>query len=343
MSNGSGAKRRWDRLRHMFRERGAANSALEILSGQCNHLSRATRRLSARLSHFGAARFPHPWRRAVLARNRELAGSLAGRRAFVVATGPSAARLDLGRLRGEIVIAANESYEMLARHGVTPFAVALIDPIYGTRHEGYERFLRTLADYSRSHDTIILLDLALYPGFEAQRVFAGARVHCLDFAGDMVDMAPLGAGFRLDLTRTLPGMYTVSHAAAAAALGCGAQDVYLLGVDLDYILTPHQPMRHGYGANVYNDHDSKTMLQSYAREKGWDYADILHHVSRQQRSFAVLAEIARRNGQRLANATPGGLLETLPRVAFEGLFSDLHPQPDAGDRDRKPPSSAMTE
>jgi hypothetical protein len=85
------------------------------------------------------------------------------------------------------------------------------------------------------------------------------------------------------------------------------------------------------------------MLQSYAREKGWDYADILHHVSRQQRSFAVLAEIARRNGQRLANATPGGLLETLPRVAFEGLFSDLHPQPDAGDRDRKPPPSAMTE
>jgi hypothetical protein len=343
MSNASGAKRRWDRLRHLLRERGAANSVLEILSGQCNHLSRAAKRLSARLSHFGAARFPHPWQRAVLARNRELANALAGRRAFVVATGPSVARIDLRRLRGEIVIAANESYEMLARHGVTPLAVALIDPIYSSPHQGYERFLRALADHARAHGTIILLNLALYRSFEARRLFAGARVHYLDFAGDMVDMAPLGARFRLDLTRTLPGMYTVAHAAAAAALACGAQEVYLLGVDLDYILTPHEPMRHGYGANVYNDHDSITMLQSYAREKGWDYADILDHVSRQQRLFAVLAEIARRNGQRLANATPGGLLETLPRVAFEGLFSDLDPRPVAGDRDRKPPPSAMTE
>jgi hypothetical protein len=78
--------------------------------------------------------------------------------------------------------------------------------------------------------------------------------------------------------------------AAAAALACGASQVYLLGVDLDYISTPREAIKHGYGADIYSD--NATLLDVYARNKGWDYADILYHVHRQQRSFSILAEIA---------------------------------------------------
>lgn len=329
-------ERRRDRLRHLVRERGWAGALLEILGGQCGRAGRSMTRLAAQLSHAGAARCPHPQRRAVLARNNVLAGALEGQRAFVLATGPSAQMVEIGRLRGEAVIAANESFEMLARAGIKPFAVAVIDVAYGSDRERYLRFLHDLADYARSQDAALLLNLESRPFFEARGLFKGARAHYLDFAGDLVDLAPVGRDFRLDLTRALPGMYTVSHAAAAAALACGARHVYLLGVDLDYIAAPHEAVRHGYGANAYNDHDGRSALDIYAREYGWDYADILYHVHRQQRCFAVLGEIAGRNGQRLANATPGGLLETLPRVSFESLFADLDRPPDAVDGGRRP-------
>jgi hypothetical protein len=334
MMPGSGARHRWHRLRDIMRERGTAGGLIEILSGRMSHASRRLARCSARLSLLAATRYPQAQRRDVLARNGALAGALDGERVFVLATGPSATQLDLARLRGETVIAANESFQLLARNAIKPFAVAAIDTAYATEREQYLRFLADLGDYARAQDAIVLLNLDSRPFFEARGFFAGARVHYLDFAGDLVDLAPVPSKFRLDLTKALPGLYTVSHAAAAAALACGARNVYLLGVDLDYVLTPHAPVQHGYGANPYNDHDSRTTLEIYAREYGWDYADILYHVHRQQRCFAILAEIAARSGQRLANATPGGLLETLPRVSFESLFADLDPRPDAVDGDR---------
>ena len=53
----------------------------------------------------------------MLARNRVLTGALEGQRVFVLATGPSTAQLGLQRLRGETVIAVNESFGLLSRHG----------------------------------------------------------------------------------------------------------------------------------------------------------------------------------------------------------------------------------
>ena len=182
--------------------------------------------------------------------------------------------------------------------------------------------LTKIADYARANNTLIFLNIDSRVQHERTGVFHGLKVYYLDHAGDLVDLAPVKRSFRIDLAQVLPGLHTVSHFALAVALGCGAKQVYLLGVDLDQILTPHKPISHGYGANPYNDHDMLTTLEAFAREKGWEYTDILYHTFRQQQCFRILAEIAARNGQHVFNASPAGLLEVLPRVSFESIFTE---------------------
>jgi hypothetical protein len=179
---------------------------LEILSGLLRRAAIRTLRLSAWLSHIGAARYPRLQRREVLARNRELAGAFEGQRVFVLAAGSSAAQLDLRRLRGETVIAVNESFKMLGMSGVKPFAVAVVDAAYGSDREQAVRFMSDLSDYARRHENV-----DARPFFEAQTFFQGVRAHYLDLAGDLVDLAPLGTDFRLDLTRALPGLYGLAR------------------------------------------------------------------------------------------------------------------------------------
>ena len=313
---------RWQSLRKLLLSRSFSATLLQILSGRAKWLSFKLARLSGYLTYLSFARFPTAQHKVILSRNRELAGTLAGQRAFVVATGPSISQIDLGRLDGEFVIAVNESVEVLAKAGCRVSGIIFVDPEYSSGKHQYSRLLTNIADYARANNALIFLNIDSRVQHEKTGVFSGLKVYYLDHAGDLVDLAPVKPSFRIDLAQALPGLHTVSHFALAVVLGCGAKEVYLLGVDLDQILTPHEPIRHGYGANPYNDHDMLTTLEAYAREKGWDYTDILYQTFRQQRCFRILAEIAARNGQRVFNASPAGLLEVLPRVSFESIFTE---------------------
>jgi hypothetical protein len=313
---------RWVRLKELLLSRGLLATILQILSGRANRLSLKLARLSCYLTYASFARFSPAENKSILSRNRELTGSLIGRRAFVVATGPSISQVDLRRLDGEFVIAVNESVEALAKAGTRVSAIVVVDPVYSSGKHQYSCLLANIADYARAHNAPIFLNIDNRVQHERTGVFHGLKIYYLDHAGDLVDLAPLKPSYRIDLSQVLPGLHTVSHFALAVALGCGAKQVYLIGVDLDQIVTPYKPIRHGYGANQYNDHDGLTTLEAYAREKGWDYTDILYHTFRQQQCFRILGEIAARNGQHVFNASPAGLLEVLPRVSFESIFTE---------------------
>lgn len=306
-------------LRPLVAQRGRLWLALHLAAVQAGKLGRRLARSSARAEFRLAQRFLPDAQKRILAANQALLAALGGQRVFVLATGPSAADLDLSRLRGQRVIVANESYRLLRKSGVRPFAAMFIDVAYASGAQRYDAFLKDLADYARGEGVALMLNLADKAALDACGVFAGLEIYWLDFAGDLLDLSDSPAAEAFDLTRTLPGLFTVSHAAAAVALGAGAREVYLIGVDLDFIAAPDQPIRHAYGPNLYDDLDSHSAAAAYERSLKLDYPELLAFTARQQQCFKRLGQIAERRGQILANATPGGLLEAVPRVAFDSV------------------------
>ena len=114
--------------KNCFLSRGFAATILQLLSGRVNRLSLKLARLSGHLTYVSFARFSPAEYKAILSRNKELAGTLAGRRAFVVATGPSMLQIDLRRLHSEFVIAVNENFELLAKAGTRVSTIIVVDP-----------------------------------------------------------------------------------------------------------------------------------------------------------------------------------------------------------------------
>jgi hypothetical protein len=307
------------RFRQVLNESGWIGLGRRLAGRQLLRLAAETEKLARSItSPRDLGQYASPAMRRLLERNAELRGRHAGRRAFVLASGPSTLSLDLSRLNGEVVIAVNEMFERLLRERVMHPYLLMVDPVYFSGG-AYDRCLADLSTASSALDARVMLPAAA-AGKLDRGLFGHDRVNYAIQVGRFMDYPAFTAVPPLDFTKPLPGMYTVSHLAVALALFMGCTEVYLLGVDMDYIADPEQPIRHGYGDNPYNDHDRISAMEAYKRDAGWDYPALLRQAADQQAAFARLHEIAAANGQALFNATPGGCLSVLPRKAWAELF-----------------------
>lgn len=309
------------RFRQVLSESGWIGLGRRLAGRQLLHLAAATDRVARSITTpRNLDRYASSAMRVLLQRNAALRGCHAGRRAFVLASGPSTLALDVSRLDGEVVIAVNEMFVRLLRQRVSKPYLVMIDPVYFSGAAAYDR---CLADLSNASDELcghVVIPAAAAGALQSRGLFGHGRVHPVIEIGRLMDYPTAAAVPPLDFTKPIPTMYTVSHLAVALALYMGCAEVYLLGVDMDYIADPGQPIRHGYGENRYNDHDSLSALEAYQRDAGWDYPTLLRQAADQQAAFARLDEIARARGQQLFNATPGGCLSVLPRRAWAELF-----------------------
>src|SRR5689334_6790467 len=174
--------------------------------------------------------------RAVLAKlstNGILRGRHAGRRCFILCTGPSVRTQNLRRLAGELVIGVSSAY---------------LHPDYGSFRPAYHcvphmtfgifterdavRWLRDMDEHIGQAELILSdeqRDLV-----EAHHLMAGRSVHYLSLQGDVPTPK---SGSIPDLTRPVPRPQSVPIMALMVALYMGCREIYLLGTDHDHFLT----------------------------------------------------------------------------------------------------------
>jgi len=224
----------------------------------------------------------------------------AGRRGFVVGSGPSLNRMDLACLQGEITFVSNAFFLGLDTVGFRPTYLTVEDPLPA---EDYADELNALTGITKifAHD----LRFCLEPGPETVFVFFDR--YYLDwrhrsyprFSPDALDRVYWGG--------------TVAYMNLQLAWYMGLREVYLIGIDLDYTLPDHAEG----DVIVSREADVSHFHPDYfGPGKRWHDP----RVDRMARSFARAGEYFQTHGGALYNATVGGRLESLPRVDFANLF-----------------------
>jgi len=250
-----------------------------------------------------------------IAANRRFAGTMKGERCFVLATGPSIAEQDVAQLAGEHVIAVNEMFDYLPQRGLVPEHVILHDGAYFSG-ERREAFLRDLEAASRRLGFHVLASIRGARAIAESGRFEEERLSLFSEGGALLAWREAGREPPLDFTRTLPGLYSVTHAALAFAIWRGFSEISVMGVDLDYAFDGTAQLTRCYGESRYNDHATISAAEAFRRDLGWSMDDVRAQARRQIEAFEFLAELAAARGIRVWDATAKERLGAIPKRDF---------------------------
>lgn len=265
-------------------------------------IARACDRIAGRLE--GKPLLPAA-ERALLDRNRELAGRHAGRRAFVVGNGPSLSRQDLGLLAGELWFVSNGFWRHPVLEKVQPVALALCDPAYFSGAPRWDAEFAGIRGAIR--EGLFLVPRPAHGTIQQRGLLPGDRTYYCEFFGSMARLA----GFSYDLAGPLPNCQTVTLFSIMIALHMGCNPIYLLGMDHDFLVNPARASHFYQGDQVPASDD---------RYEDWPYDRLLEAVLNMWKGYRNLKAVAEGHGKRILNATAGGYLDVFERVQFEGLF-----------------------
>lgn len=229
-------------------------------------------------------------------RLRRLGGAYEGSRCFLLANGPSLARMDLGRLRSEHVFLVNAGVNALDQ-GLPRATFHMV-----TDNNRYRRFAQDFERIAIAHD----IEHRFYP-FRCRRIWADLPVKgrrpffVLSNPQRFVDR-----GMVIDPRHGYSGGATVLISAAQLLLFLGFDEVYILGCDLDYGGTA----KYFYALGA-RDEQHEADPSVIARRNDMVLAN---------RQFEIVRDFYQAQGRVIRNAGLGGNLDSLERVAFESLF-----------------------
>lgn len=227
-----------------------------------------------------------------------------GERCFIIGNGPSLNKHDLSLLDGEKVFAVNSFYYKSEETGFKPTFFVVEDEM--VMKENYEKFL--------SYDVPFKFFPTEYKKYhpEAGNVFYFKMNHGFYQDGSPYYYLPR---FSSD---PLSGLYcgqSVTYINLQLAFFMGFSDVYLIGMDFDYVI-PKEHKRRGNDIISTTDDPNHFHKDYFGAGKTWRDPK-LNQVLWNYR----MAHVAYRAvGRNIYNATIGGKLEEFPRIDYYNLL-----------------------
>jgi hypothetical protein len=236
----------------------------------------------------------HPWRKESIRRLAALKDLHKGKRAFVIANGPSLKKTDMSRLRNEYTFGMNRIYLMFPELGFPTTYLSVINDLVveQTAQElaslSVPKFLawRTRRHFPRE------LSVAQLPTF-IYTSYTGPR-----FSGDVSGRVWEGA--------------TVTNVTLQLAYHMGFQQVILIGVDHNYSVTGKP------NATVVSQGDDPNHFSSSYFGKGFRWQ--LPNLELSEVGYAMARDAYRQTGREILDATIGGKLTIFPKVDYDSLF-----------------------
>ncbi|WP_422371738.1 6-hydroxymethylpterin diphosphokinase MptE-like protein [Hoeflea sp.] len=249
--------------------------------------------------------FTHPGDRQRLSGNAALAGKHKGERCFVLATGPSLRDQDLAGLEHETVMTVNQGFFFARTKGIAPAYHCMVDDIF--LESRFDALHHELCDFLKVSDARLLTTLDLSEHYKK----LGLELETFPVR-QILNSRPwdeAGIPVSVDPTQAVPGFVSVVHAAVSWAIYMGFAEIYLLGCDMDYFISPHQAYKRCYDDERHLSNQEKT-----SDLFGLDQIGLIEWILVEFRAFDNLGRTARRHGARIMNAGEGGALNVYPRI-----------------------------
>lgn len=232
----------------------------------------------------------HPWRRASMQRLAELKDSQRGQRAFILGNGPSLAKTDVGKLKGERTFGMNRVYLAFPEWGFeTSYFVCVNDLVIE----------QTAAD-------IAGLRMPKFLSWRARR-FVQPDDHTI-FLNSTYERPT----FAKDARGRLWEGATVTYVALQLAYHLGFETVILIGVDHSFI-SKGKP-----NTTVVSEGEDRDHFDAgyFGRGFRWQLPDL----DMSERAYAMARQAYQADGRQVLDATIGGQLTVFPKVDYNSLF-----------------------
>jgi hypothetical protein len=260
-----------------------------------------------------APHFKSSWR-PILQKNKELIERYRGGRCFIICTGPSIQTQNIAALEGQICITVSGFF-------LHP-GFARLNPAFHVWngmacHTGPD--LYTLEDNLVSFRQMLegVGETPVVTQIEDHDILAGAGLengHRYYYAWRHWTRWERMPDVPLSLTGLLPHGTNGAIFALTWALGLGFREIYLLGVDNDYVLRFNGKAP----AHFYKPDECAMERMGHSE---WNFVPNLEKVMSDQhlilKHFRLLREYGQKHGQLIFNSTEGGLLDVYPRVRLE--------------------------
>ncbi|MBX4998083.1 hypothetical protein [Rhizobium lentis] len=248
-----------------------------------------------------------------LAENRQLAGLHAGERCFILGNGPSVKGLDLSRLQGENVITVSNGYlhsdfdKFQSRyHCVPQITYGLMTP------EDVIRWFNEMHSHLGGQE--LFLSSTEAELVQKNNLFAGRTVRYL-VLGESFDERT--SDEIVDISQPVPRVESVPVMALMIAMYLGFKEIILLGVDHDRFLS--STYQYAFDLKVQKGKDF-TVNADGVLTRGRH--DEFQQLARLWRQYRAISNIAKANGIRVFNSTPGGALDEFERRPFQTWFEE---------------------
>lgn len=248
--------------------------------------------------------------RKVLKKNIELKNIFAGRRVFVIATGPSIKNQDLKKLAGELCISVSNFFVHPDFNIIKPAFHLFVPSHEPLTPEQFGIWMKDAENHFPEGQNI-LISITDKHIVDKYKVLKKQNVYYY-----FVRRKPLDEKDEIDFSKQLPSIQTSVQIGMYLGIYLGVKKIYLMGCDHDWILHL-QETRHFYdekksvlSENHYNEwveKDLGTECEAYGR---------LWNIYRRIRRYASTHDIL------ITNATAGGLLDLFPRKKMEDILEN---------------------
>jgi hypothetical protein len=257
------------------------------------NFARSTNDSIRRLPELPAA-YLHPWRRESIRRLAALKDIHKGKKAFVIANGPSLKQTDMSRLRSEFTFGMNRIYLMFPELGFsTTYLTAVNDLVI-----------------EQTAEDLAALSLPKFLAWRSRRHFSPQLP--MTQLPTFIYTSYTGPHFSTDVRGRVWEGATVTNVTLQLAFHMGFQQVILIGVDHNYTATGRP------NTTVVSQGDDPNHFSPSYFGKGFRWQ--LPDLETSETGYAMAREAYRRAGREIMDATIGGKLTIFPKVDYDSLF-----------------------
>jgi len=219
-----------------------------------------------------------------------------GKRAFIVATGPSLKKEDVERLKNEITISMNGIFSIFKNTLWRPTYYLIQDPFALDKYLSIDR---NFSLENCSKETTFLSERFKKVVKKTEKI----KFIPISYLDHLVFLPSKKLKYSHNLLWGHYCAYTVTNLAINLAEYMGIKEIYLLGVDCNYSLEKQ-----------YFDNSKNELAQI------GNNAKIMQ--KNQMRGYEFIKNKLGKKGIKIYNATRGGALEVFERVEFDSLFEE---------------------
>lgn len=222
-----------------------------------------------------------------------------GKKAFVIATGPSLRIADLEKIsKDDITISVNGIWKLFDKTNWRPNYYVMDDKWVYLNYIKNGQFIKL--EELPQKETIVSNQVISSLRYKPDRNRMG-KVDVY-YADHWLTHYSKYYGYISDLNKGYYDLYTVTSLAIELAIYMGFKKIYLLGVDCSYT-----------GAKLHAGEDKR-------KTSDIDFDDAIGIQRAMIKGYDVIKEYADANNVIIKNATRGGQLEVFERVDFDSLF-----------------------